>query len=425
MAKWFQKVLEFPKNERGNIAMLFGLSLVPIVGAAGVAVDYSNASNTRTALQAEVDAAALEAAKAAVSVHTSPILASKPAAERQALIDAAIANALAARSAIASTRSSLEDNSLTLTGAWVDSLKTEYRVTAASNVKKYVRVPMSATQMPVSVTATAKLFVDAVTTTTAPTITNPGYEAGDYNRIYAYCYNKDEPAVANRRSKMTLISSNGTDGDPGPAEMSTNPVFKKIVMPKCDADKGETLSWRLYNVRGQRKYKSKWPTDSPAYNPPDNYTPATDKGNVTIYNHYSDTLIDPVTGAESYQFRGDAFGFYAPINMMETFVCETEAQCTPGGAGSTIPSQSSAPYNMPKNRAPNVSNAKCESTPGAAKYMYIGWEDRPFLPKTSSPDYSTNNSHQWTDSDYDDIRIVIKCPEKIITNYTSKISLIK
>jgi hypothetical protein len=413
MANWLKILNRFRTDQRGNIAMLFGLSLVPVVGAATVVVDQNNASNTRTALQTEADATALEAAKAAVDIMTTAGLTT---AQKTAQVEAKVAQVLAVRTTIASGRSSTANDTFTYTGQWIDALKTQYKVTASVNVKRYARVIGSQTHLPVAASAVAKLQYTGVTTTTTPTLTNPGYEAGDYNRIYAYCYNKDEPVVANRRTKMTAISSNGTNN--GTPEMSTNSVFQNVVMPSCDAVKGETLSWRLYNVRGQRTTPGKWPTDSASYNPPTNYTPATDKTGVTIYNHYSDTVIDPVTGVESYAFRGDAFNFFAPIKMMETFICETQAACTPGGAGSIIPSQATAPYNMPKNRNPQNSSLKC--VPG--KFMYIGWEDRPFLPKTAAPDYSTNNSHQWTDSDYDDIRLVISCPETTIT-YTSKVML--
>jgi hypothetical protein len=192
-------------------------------------------------------------------------------------------------------------------------------------------------------------------------------------------------------------------------------------MPTCDAGRGETLSWRLYNVRGQRTSRNKWPIDHPSYSPPNNYSPASDASGVSIYNHYSDTIINPNTGLESYQFRGDAFGDPRPIKMMETFVCDSQAACTPGGSGSIIPSQTTAPWNMPKNRNPTQSSIRCE--PG--KFMYIGWEDRPFLQINNNNDYSTANSSQWTDSDYDDIRLVITCPSTTITGFTSRISLIK
>ncbi len=46
----------FGKDERGNVALAFGLALVPMVGAAGTALDYQSASNTRHMLQTEADA---------------------------------------------------------------------------------------------------------------------------------------------------------------------------------------------------------------------------------------------------------------------------------------------------------------------------------------------------------------------------------
>lgn len=51
----------FLRDQGGNVAMIFGLSLVPIAGAAGVALDYSRASNERTTLQTAADAAAIAA----------------------------------------------------------------------------------------------------------------------------------------------------------------------------------------------------------------------------------------------------------------------------------------------------------------------------------------------------------------------------
>lgn len=49
-------------EQRGNVAALFGLAAVPLIVAAGVAVDYGSATNMRTQLQAALDSAALAAA---------------------------------------------------------------------------------------------------------------------------------------------------------------------------------------------------------------------------------------------------------------------------------------------------------------------------------------------------------------------------
>lgn len=53
----------FLKDRRGNIAMMFGFMLVPIMSLAGAGLDYARFINRTTQLQAAVDAAALEGAK--------------------------------------------------------------------------------------------------------------------------------------------------------------------------------------------------------------------------------------------------------------------------------------------------------------------------------------------------------------------------
>ena len=52
-------------------------------------------------------------------------------------------------------------------------------------------------------------------------------------------------------------------------------------------------------------------------------------------------------------------------------------------------------------RTPQQADQAC--SPG--KYIYFGWEDRP-------PGYG------WTDSDYDDIRVVVECPSTTTTRKT-------
>ena len=49
----------FIADRRGNVAMTFGLVLIPILGLMGAAIDYSRAATERTRLQAAVDATAL------------------------------------------------------------------------------------------------------------------------------------------------------------------------------------------------------------------------------------------------------------------------------------------------------------------------------------------------------------------------------
>jgi Flp pilus assembly protein TadG len=59
-----RRLSSFRKNIGGNISIIAALSAVPLVAAAGVAIDYGRASSAITKMQAEVDAAALAAAAA-------------------------------------------------------------------------------------------------------------------------------------------------------------------------------------------------------------------------------------------------------------------------------------------------------------------------------------------------------------------------
>ncbi len=55
----------FCRDTRGNIAPIFAIGMLPIIGLTGTAVDYSNANSARTALQAALDATALMLSKQA------------------------------------------------------------------------------------------------------------------------------------------------------------------------------------------------------------------------------------------------------------------------------------------------------------------------------------------------------------------------
>ena len=52
----------FAKSERGNVSMMAGLSIIPLLVAGGAAVDYERAVNTKTGLTMSLDETALYAA---------------------------------------------------------------------------------------------------------------------------------------------------------------------------------------------------------------------------------------------------------------------------------------------------------------------------------------------------------------------------
>src|SRR5437016_3281266 len=53
----------FLADQTGGVAPIFALGLVPMIGVAGAAVDYSRAGSARAAMQASLDAATLMVAK--------------------------------------------------------------------------------------------------------------------------------------------------------------------------------------------------------------------------------------------------------------------------------------------------------------------------------------------------------------------------
>lgn len=63
----------FARDRRGNIAVIFAFALMPILGLVGAAVDYSRASNARTAMQAALDTTALMISKDAASMTAAQV----------------------------------------------------------------------------------------------------------------------------------------------------------------------------------------------------------------------------------------------------------------------------------------------------------------------------------------------------------------
>jgi Tfp pilus assembly protein PilV len=57
-------VRRFLRDDKGGVAIIFGLSILPVAGLVGAAVDYNRSSQVRGRLQAAADAAALAAVRA-------------------------------------------------------------------------------------------------------------------------------------------------------------------------------------------------------------------------------------------------------------------------------------------------------------------------------------------------------------------------
>jgi hypothetical protein len=134
----------------------------------------------------------------------------------------------------------------------------------------------------------------------------------------------------------------------------------------------------MRNVRNSRTDGSVWDRDN------------------DYYEYFTDTEIDPATYRMTNRYVGEYVGsnnVRSDVNlvnrpMLETILCDTQDECRPGTVGSKIRPRETG-------RTPNTATGGCTR----GKYMYFGYEDRP----QGAPD--------WGDRDYDDIRIVISCPE--------------
>ena len=237
-----------------------------------------------------------------------------------------------------------------VSGEWVDI--GDFQVTGSLEMQMSVGRIVFAGPMEISASSTAR-YKGAAYRYKVPEVTHLDPEAWDYNRISVYCFDPDE--ADNRsanygRGEMTEIA----DNDGGSYEYD---------MPECDA--GQALSLKLWNVR-----EAKHHGDNP------------ETSNRAKYTYYTDTVIE--NDVEKYDLDGH--------RIVETVLCDTLEECKPKsrrGIG-VIPHG--------KNRDPEISKEACE--PG--KYRYYGFEDRP--PENGGS----------SDRDYDDIRIIIECPVKVL-----------
>src|SRR5215213_4070094 len=64
---------QFQRDRQGNVAPIFAIALIPILGLTGAAVDYSRANSIKTAMQAAADATALNLVQKAASLPTGDV----------------------------------------------------------------------------------------------------------------------------------------------------------------------------------------------------------------------------------------------------------------------------------------------------------------------------------------------------------------
>lgn len=330
------------RDRGGNVAMTFALSMVPIAGLIGAALDYSFAADVRSFMQHRADSAALNVV-AAVSPgdnSTGAALVGMVKTETAGRFEASAKN-------------------IVVTGSWLNATDFEVVATAKVDTAILSALPGMADKVAVRARSVARVSNGNNVTSELPTLAQLDPEAADYNRIYAYCFDKTKKNDANNgRTQMTAIADNaGTKYN--------------FMMPTCS--KGETISYRLYNVRNSRTNPAQW-----------------ESGSADRYDYFTDTTMK--NDVYSYNFEDD-------LEILETVICDTIDKCKPKSKGGVIPEG--------RERTPETAKGACSS----GKYIYYGWEDRP-------------PGRGWTDRDYDDIRVIISCP-KVQSTTTRAVQLVE
>lgn len=350
----------FTSDIRGNVAMIFGLAILPVMGFAGAALDYSRATALREELRAFADQTAISVARAGNPGSAPAILATAEQDLRGQL------------------RENLED--IHMEGTWLDGARYELVLAADLRSSLLAGVPGMPKTIAVEVITVAHRTPPTYRVL-PPDMSMLDPEAGDYNRIYMYCFDPikaAEPGAdpAEFRTQFTAIADN-----------SSTTVYD-IELPECGA--GEHISYKLRNVRGARTNPNAW--DDPSRE---------------VYFYYTDTVLDSNTRVLKHDVQGyrvhnghtfqkiDMEG----VGLIETVHCRNMEECKVETQGGVIPYPGS-------HRTPEQATAACEE----GQYMYFGWEDRPVYPK-GHPRYG-----QWTDADFDDIRLIVSCPEIIETD---------
>ncbi|WP_404403563.1 TadE/TadG family type IV pilus assembly protein [Pelagibacterium halotolerans] len=443
----------FRTDERGVVAIIFALMAVPFIALAGWAVDYVRIKHVQDFLQAQVDAAALNALVGATE-------------DPDCLVPNDLWEAVF-----------YEELAMQYSSSWASDVVVEGNCLNGNDfhVEAVADVPLAFIKLMPGIPDTQEVWVEATSRLNDVVkeykieVADLDYNAGDYNRVWAYCYWRDRPENdpdLPKRTQMVPIADNGGpnknqrnvyERDPGvprpygdkqhiedsilKAELAEiNEEYEAgidgrerglwrqtaggesnwreyvYVAPQCPD--GSELSFRLENVRFSRGQAYYWEDE---YNEDMgwdghsrvDFAPG-GHGHKGRFNYYTDTYYED--GVDGEQYDGltlpDVNNPYvqpgAPAKVLETILCDTKEECETTADGGIIPHEQT-------DREPLRASESCQE----GKYMYYGWEDRP--PGLSGPD-DTWEDVAWTDSDYDDIRVVIQCPvEKSIGDRNARL----
>lgn len=284
-------------DRHGNFALTTAVMMVPLLGAAGLAVDYTRAVTLRHELQNLADEAALNAVHVGASGDTSKHLAFAEGAARQG---------------------SISISGITATDKWLAPNTYQVSLFAEMPITLFSAVP----GVPKTVDVSVSTIVESGQPKYVykePKVSKLDPEASDYNRLSVYCFDPNQASEPSRgRSQMTDISDNaGTHFD--------------YKMPQCGA--GEYLSYKLLNARGARA----------AYEAAGSERARRDTvDDAQTYSYFTDTVF--AEGRENYTGLD--------TTILETVMCDTLGECKPHDQNGILPTG--------KNRTPQRAEDICE-----------------------------------------------------------------
>jgi Flp pilus assembly protein TadG len=375
---WIEALRKLVRSRHGATASVVALSLPVLVGGMALGVDMSMNRMVYNRMQIAVDGAALAAAAQIERGGDINAAALAQVAHDVPTEFAGMTTAADITTGIYDEATGfVPDNGANVNAVRVVAERSDARGNAVQRIFAQV---LGTDRMTIRVAAVAARPVNVFYQPPERETLDP--EAGDFNEIYVYCFDSTgSGSPESRRSQMTLVSNNMPSGQNivgiSGGVITANPPAT-VAWPRCD-QRGQTLSFRLRNVRHAKSNPTLWANPAATIS---GLTPGRPER-----NYYTDTLLD--SGSEIISLQG--------FNILETVLCDSLSKCTPGTIGSNIPTG--------RNRAATRQRAAAPCQPG--KFMYFGFEDRP----PGQPGRSDNWLWPaWTDSDYDDIRIVMKCP---------------
>ena len=418
----------FLKRDEGVVAVIFAVMAIPFIAMAGWAVDYLRLQHVKEYLQVQVDAAAL-----------NTTFDDRDPDDQWAVVHDSVMAEIARQYGGDWARNVVVEHE------WIEE-GVDVMVTARADVPLAFMDILPGIPHTQLVSASAVARVNNVVWDYDIEIADLDYEAGDYNRVWAYCYwpARVEGGELPKRTQMVPIADNGGPAnkrnefrkDPGAPQLGeaiedaqlsqmyqqalsenvygldgrqdgvwrivsgagTGSRVYKYIAPLCRD--GSFLSFRLENVRFARTQHQYWEKGDSLYHlgGPSNNGGDRHYGR---YDYYTDSFKDSTATHEQYS------GLDHPRNgseadVLETVLCDTLDDCKPDDEGGDIPTGTGRAKGTANER--DRANQNCSE----GQYMYYGWEDRP----PGQPGRADNWQYEaWTDADFDDIRVILKCPE--------------